>query len=233
MRKVEKHSLSDQAYALIKEDIVTCGFDPGQFIAQSELAEKYAVGMTPIREALRRLTQEGFVRSLPRMGYIVSPITPQDVEEIFELRIILETAAVRLAASRAPESALDQIAQVATVTYMYKDRQSYTSFLKFNAKFHNSIATSTGNQRLVFQVSKTMDELTRVFHLGLDLRDSAEEMRQDHLALIDALRKHDAALAEQCIRSEILLSRERVLEAIKQYPSDVYLKGASHGVHIN
>ncbi len=75
---------------------------------------------------------------------------------------------------------------------MYKDRQSYTNFLKLNAKFHISIAASTGNQRLAFQVSKTMDELTRVFHLGLDLRDSAEEMRQDHLDLIDALRKRDA-----------------------------------------
>jgi DNA-binding GntR family transcriptional regulator len=231
MKKKQERSLSDTTYDRIKDDIVTCAFEPGQFIAQSELAEQYQVGLTPVREALRRLTQEGFVSSLPRMGFIVSQITPQDVDEIFELRMVLENAAVRLAALRAPESTLDLIAESAKYTYLYKDRQSYTSFLKMNANFHISIAASTNNQRLAFQVSKTMDELTRVFHLGLDLRDSAEEMRQDHLVLVDALRKRDPDLAERCIRREIQLSRERVLEAIRRYPGEVYLKGKSYGEH--
>ena len=74
--KIPRNMLSETAYDLIKNDIVTCAFDPGQFIAQAELAEKYAVGMT-VREALRRLAQEGFVARF-RMGYIVSQITPRD-----------------------------------------------------------------------------------------------------------------------------------------------------------
>lgn len=228
MRK-SPNMLSETAYDLIKGDIVTCAFDPGQFIAQAELAEKYAVGMTPIREALRRLAQEGFVRAVPRMGYIVSQITAQDIHEIFELRLVLESASLRLAAARALDTAIHSIAQSAGHTYTFKDRQSYTNFLAHNASFHISIAASTGNQRLALMVGKVMDELTRVFHLGLDLRDSAEEMRRDHLSLVDALRQRDPDLAEQRIRAEILLSRERILEALKRYPNANSLKGEPHG----
>ena len=224
----QRSTLSETAYELIKNDIIACVFDPGQFIAQSELAEKYAVGTTPVREALRRLAQEGFVRAVPRMGYIVSQITAQDIHEIFELRLVLENAALRLAALRASDSALEQIAQSASYTYTFKDRQSYTSFLNHNAAFHGSIAASTGNQRLALAVAKLMDELTRMFHLGLDLRDSAEEMRHDHLALVDALQRRDPDLAEQTIRAEIQLSRDRILEALKRYPNTYTLIGEPH-----
>jgi DNA-binding GntR family transcriptional regulator len=228
MKKVSKHSISDQAYQNIKSDIVACLFDPGQWIAQSELADRYQVGLTPVREALRRLAQEGFVRAMPRMGYVVSPITAQDIHELYELRLILETAAARLAAERASGEDLKRIRDAAQTTYQYKDRQSYTRFLLSNANFHVSIAAASRNHRLAFEISRTMDELTRVFHLGLDLRDSAEEMRRDHQALAEALSAHDAALAEQHVRSEILTSRARVLEALQHVPSQIILKGETH-----
>ncbi len=64
--------LSSQAYRSIKDDIVTCVLAPGQFMAQLDLTEKYHMGLTPVREALRQLTQEGFVQPVPRMGYIVT-----------------------------------------------------------------------------------------------------------------------------------------------------------------
>jgi DNA-binding GntR family transcriptional regulator len=215
MDKSKQNTLSDQTYQLIKNEIVTCVLDPGQVIVQADLAEKYKTGITPVREALRQLAQEGFIQSIPRMGYIVSPITPQDVNEIYELRLILETAAVRLAATRGSNKALEHIADLANFTYTYKDRHSYSSFLKRNAEFHISIADSTLNQRLVNQISKTMDELSRVFHLGLDLKDSAEEMRKDHLKLAEALCRRDADLAGQLTQEEIVHSRDRVLEALR------------------
>lgn len=229
MRK-QKDSLSDTAYTLIKESIVSCELEPGQFIAQAELAEKHGLGITPVREALRRLAQEGFLRALPRIGYEVSPVTPRDVQEIFEMRLALEVASARLAAARAGEGALEQLAQAADFTYTFHNRRSYARFLAQNTRFHAQVAALSGNQRLAAQVAKLMDELTRVFHLGLDLRDSAEEMRRDHLALVEALKKRDPALAEACIRDEILRSRERVLEAISRYPNipqgDLYAEHA-------
>jgi len=207
-------SLSDQAYETIKSEIITCVLEPGQQIAQSQLAERYQVGTTPIREALQRLAQEGFVQPIPRFGYVVSSITFNDLHEIYELRTILESAAVRLAAMRGTDKQLQEIARAAGFTYVYRERQSYSDFLALNAEFHRSIAGVAGNRRLVDLISRLLDELTRVFHLGLDLRDSAEEMRDEHLALAKALCDHDPDRAEQLVQSQITRSQQRVLEAL-------------------
>lgn len=211
------HLLSSQAYRSIKDDIVACILTPGQFIAQIDLVEKYGMGLTPIREALRQLTQEGFVQPVPRLGYIVSPITARDVQEIYEMRSILETSSVRLAAMRGSDEEFQTLLDSADFSYTYKDHPSYSRFLAQNKEFHVSIAILSRNHRLEQQIARTMDELTRVFHLGLDIRDSAEKMRDDHLALCRALMERDANQAERLIRQEILLSRERVMEALKSY----------------
>jgi DNA-binding GntR family transcriptional regulator len=147
----------------------------------------------------------------------VSPVTTRDVEEIFEMRLILETSSARLAIARGTELELRDLVLAADFTYTFKDRQSYSTFLAQNKAFHLKVASLAKNNRLVQQLSKTMDELTRVFHMGLDIRDSTEEMREDHLNLANALLERDASLAERLIRSEILLSRERVMEALKTY----------------
>lgn len=216
MKNIEKQFLSSQAYQLIKEAIVTCELMPGQLIVQSDLAGRYGVGVTPVREALRRLGLEGFVIAVPRLGYQVSSITLQDVQEIFELRLILECAAGRLATERATPDQLQKIAEYANFTYVYKKRDSYIKFLRHNADFHLLIATVTRNQRLIRQENKILDELHRVFHLGLDVRDSADEMRADHIRLSEALNKRDPDLVEKIIRKEIITSQDRVLEALKQ-----------------
>jgi DNA-binding GntR family transcriptional regulator len=188
--------------------------EPGRQVAQQQLAERYQLGMTPIREALQRLSQEGFVQAIPRFGYLVTPITFSDVHEIFELRTILETAATRLAAARGTDKQLAQIAQAARFTYVFGDTDSYDSFLVRNADFHRSLALVADNARLAAQISRLLDELTRVFHLGLDLRDSAEEMRDEHLALASALCNRDPDQAEQILQNQIARSQQRVLEAL-------------------
>ncbi len=214
-----KQPLSEQAYQLIKNDIVTCKLAPGQMIGQAALNQTYQVGVTPIREALRQLAQEGFVQSVPRMGYIVSLITVQDIEEIYEMRMILEVAAVRMAAARGGMDQLKAISRSANFTYTYKDPLSYTEFLTQNAGFHHEIAVASGNQRLADSISRTLDELNRVFHLGLDYRDSAEEMSMDHITLAQSLLERDADQAETLVRGEITRSRDRVLHALKRFPN--------------
>jgi DNA-binding GntR family transcriptional regulator len=209
-------SLAFQAYEAIKKDILTCSLDPGQQIAQPQLVERYGLGLTPVREALKRLEHDGYVQSIPRFGYVISPITPTDVKELYELRLFLEIASVRLAAERAPEAELQALMEQANFTYRYGDHTSYAGFLEANLHFHTQIALASGNRRLAGLVRRTLGEMTRIFHLGLDLRDSAEEMRSEHVQLCQALLARDAQAAEQMIQEQISCSQERVLERLQQ-----------------
>lgn len=206
-------SLSDQMYEAIKSDIMACALMPGQQIVQNQLAEKYRAGLTPVREALQRLAQEGFVEAIPRFGYVVSPITLSDIRDLFEMRAFLEAAAARLAASRASDQELQAIAQLAVTTVLYQDGQALTDFVR-NAEFHRRLGAATGNLRLKSTLDRLLDELMRVFNLGLDLQESGEAWKEEHTALSEALLRRDAELAGRIAYEQIIHSQRRVLEAL-------------------
>ena len=209
-------SLAQKAYDIIRGEILNCALAPGQQIVQARLVEKYGLGLTPIREALQRLAHEGLVQPYPRFGYIVSPVTEEMVRHLYEVRMILEAAAVRLAVERASDAQLRQIADNARFTYIYKNHEQYVRFLERNAAFHDSIALLAGNPRLAEVLGGLLDELSRIFHLGLDLRDSADEMQSEHTALAEALLARDADRAGQVLREQITRSQQRVLDALRR-----------------
>jgi DNA-binding GntR family transcriptional regulator len=210
------NSLANQAYAALKKDILTCELDPGSTIAQSQLVKRYDFGLTPVREALKRLEQEGYVQSIPRFGYLITPITLKDVEDLYDLRLILEQSAVRMAIQRATDEQLAQIQEKASFTYKFKNRLSYLQFLEHNISFHVSIALASRNRKLAEMLANVLNEMTRIFNLGLDLRDSAEEMRNEHIVLAAALARRDIQQAEQIVQDQIVLSRQRVVEMLVQ-----------------
>lgn len=207
-------SQAETAYQTLKREILTCALEPGQQVAQAHLANRYKLGATPVREALQRLAQEGYVQPFPRFGYVITPVTGDDVREIYGLRLILEGAAIRLAARHASQEQIDLICHSADFSYVYHDHGSTINFLELNRQFHTAIAQSAGNRRLAEAISRLLDEMARIFHLGLDLRDSAEEMRQEHLALAEALARRDAGQASALIEDQIRCSQERVLNRL-------------------
>jgi DNA-binding GntR family transcriptional regulator len=208
-------TLANQAYEQIKFDIITCTFVPGQQIAQPQLVEKYEFGITPTREALHKLAQEGFLQPIPRFGYVVSPISIPDVNQIYELRSILEPAAAHIAAEVASQEDLEQLIKDADFSYIPGDRQSTIDFVKDNARFHLSFAIATGNRRLVDAISKTLDEMARIFFLGLNFREMSQEVRDEHQAIAIAIYNRDPDKAEKISREEIAHSKERILDVLR------------------
>jgi DNA-binding GntR family transcriptional regulator len=207
-------SLAEQAYEKIKADIVTCALMPGEQIAQPQLAERYGFGTTPIREALQRLAQEGYVQPMPRYGYMVSPVTLSDVREIFELRSIIDQAAVKLVVVRATQEQLKTIMDIANYTFIHRDELEYSEFLTRGEEFHNTIADFSGNERLAAVSHKLDAELTRIFYIGLNQRDYTNQMLEEHLALAQALSERDAAGCVSLVESHNEGALSLVLEAL-------------------
>ena len=205
--------LNDQAYDRIKHDIISCILPPGSGISESQLGAQYGFGKAPIRMALQRLAHEGLVRAMPRRGYVVSPVTLQDIQDIFELRLMLEPTAARLAAGKVDASRLKLLDDVCRAGYRPGDIASTHRFLQANASFHVTIAQATGNQRLAHTIEALLDEMTRLLHMGLTSRDRTTEMQHEHGALVKALRRGDGATAEQICREQIEAAREMVLTA--------------------
>jgi DNA-binding GntR family transcriptional regulator len=209
-------SLAHQAYQRLQQEILTCVLVPGQVVSERELARKYEVSKTPMREALSQACHQGLVLRLPGRGYLVAPITIKDIRALFDLRLILETVAVERAAQQPSSALIVGLREMSTVKYELDEPESHIYFLETNRAFHLTLAEAAGNPRLLALMSDLFDELERLFHLGLRLRDSSEEMRREHQALVAALENGDQVAARQAITEQILSSRERILEAILQ-----------------
>jgi DNA-binding GntR family transcriptional regulator len=209
-------SLAEKAYQLLRADIISCTLRPGQQVVQSDLAEKHEIGTTPIRDALHRLAQENLVQPVPRSGYVIAPITLPDIQEMFELRFLLESFAARMAAVRGSEEDLEEIARLANITYVFKNKGSYLQRIASNADFHRAIAIAAGNQRVVDQLAGLLDEMARFFYLTYDLKDLSEAMRQEHHLLVDAIRAGDPDRAGQIAGDLVVRAQERAFEALQR-----------------
>jgi DNA-binding GntR family transcriptional regulator len=210
--------LTDTAYAAIKRDILECVLFPGMEMTERQLGVRYGIGKAPLREALVRLSHEAIVQSIPRSGYRVTPVTIQDVQEVFALRLLLEPTAARQAAGRTDERLLRQLNKACLAGYKPGERGSESAFLRANREFHVAIANVTGNRRLARVLEDLLEQTERLFHLGLAVRDRTEEMTREHETLIMALMKGDADAAARVTVDQINAARTMVMDGILAAP---------------
>ncbi len=210
--------LSDVAYERIRRDILRCVLPPAAEVTEARLALRYRLGKAPVRAALARLSQDGLVRAIPRRGYEVAPVTMRDVHDVFELRRILEPSAARMAAGRVDTGKLRRLDTLCRAGYQIGDRASEAAFLEVNTEFHVTIARASGNERLAEAVLALLDEMERLLHLGLALRNRSVEMQHEHRTLVDALAAGDGAAAERITAEQIDASYRMVVDGVMSSP---------------
>lgn len=206
-----RQTATGRVYAILKREILTCQIAPGAALYEGQLAERLEVSKTPVRDALGMLAHEGFVEVQPRQGYRVSDITLADVQEVFQMRMLLEPAAAELAAERANAEQLKRLQELAEQSYVYGELTTYEEFVVKNREFHVVLAEASGNGRLAAMLRNLFEEMQRLFLFGLDIRDSAEEQIAEHRELVDALLKGNHHLARDIATQQIETSRKRVM----------------------
>jgi DNA-binding GntR family transcriptional regulator len=210
---------TDKAYAAIYEALTDGRLRPGEHLAEERLAREIGVSRTPVREALRRLSAEGFVEFMPNQGGKVPSLSVADVIEIFDLRVILESYAASLAAENikpAQLSELDELCDGMEKAFA-KRRPGYLDEISSrNRRFHRILIETSGGQRLG-------RILTQVIEMPLMLdtysRFSTDDMNRSmrhHRELVAALAAHDPDWANAVMRVHIQSARNTYLQSIKQ-----------------
>ncbi|SAL59720.1 GntR family transcriptional regulator [Caballeronia turbans] len=211
----EAKLLSERACSAIRQDILSCLIEPATTLTESALTARYGIGKATCRVALQRLAQEGFVRIVPRQGYLVTPITLKDVEEVFALRLELEPLSARLAAGKADIDLLNRLERAC--------RNDDTSlgigsrigiFMDANAAFHMAIAECSGNGRLVRMLGGLLNDMARLVSLGFGVQNTKPEIRHDHTAMISALASGDGKRAEQIAHRHVATFRDMTMEKV-------------------
>jgi len=219
-----RRTAADEVYQALKRDIITLRLSPGAALTEQQLAAAYGTSRVPVREACRRLQQEGLLTAVAYKGYFVSQVSLKEISDCFELRTVLESFAVECAVERSPEEGVRDLETLAGVEYTYHDWSSYADFLERNQEFHLHLASLSGNERLTNTLYDLLGSMQRYFFLGLDLGDFASEMRSEHEELTALIRRRAREEAAACVRDQIARSRERILRALVKGHPDIPLR---------
>lgn len=191
--------LSAQVYGAIKSRILAHGFEPGAVLQELVLAGELGVSRTPVREALRLLTDEGLVTRRGRL-YQTHQFSAADVRQIYEVREALETTSVCLCAARADDAALHALTSVIGEQGAALHQADLSRFAELDSVFHLQIASLADNRLLLHQLSALHDKVRLVRLQPVDFIIRAVD---EHRRIVDALQRRDAAVAVAEMRSHI------------------------------
>jgi DNA-binding GntR family transcriptional regulator len=212
-------NLTDRAYATIKSRLIYLDLPPGTTFTEASLAHDLGISKTPVREALARVRREGLVEASARSGYRVTPVTVKDARELFALRILLEGEAAALAARHMEDPKhLGELDRLQKASYNPKDVDSIKTYMRRNTEFHMTVAQASGNAHLASVLEEILDQMERLFHIGLTLTNRADEIIHEHTDLVKAIVSGDEKAAREIAVTQIRNSQKMVLDALLASP---------------
>lgn len=201
--------LSERAYQLIKERIVSLELPPSSLINEQSLMDELGLGRTPIREALQRLAAEDLVTVVPRRGIFVADISITDLQQIFEARIVMEGFCARLATQRITAAQLQEMdALVEMMNHLAHD--DIKALMDVDWRFHNLLYRAADNEFLAAALIRLYDLSLRLWFIVLDRIGDVRGSIEQHREIFAALRDRDAERAEALIRAHVIEFQQNI-----------------------
>ncbi len=216
--KLQRVSLVDRTYREIKRRIMGNVYPPNLRVLEQDLAHQLGVSRTPVREALIRLQNEGLVEVQPRRGMRVIPISPDDMRDVYEVLMCLESrAAERLAERRPSKTELRPL--IGAVEDMERALESgdLDSWAESDERFHRLLLELAGNSRLAAMALTVFDQVHRARMVTLRIRPLPRQSNRDHRALVEAILEGDGRKAAEIHRAHRHRAMLLLTELLKRY----------------
>ncbi len=196
-------SLADQAYYRIRELIVSLELAPGSLISERDLMQRFELGRTPVREALRALARERLVEVYPRRGIFVARIDVGDLAGLSEVRAVLESEAARLAAERATEDDRAEIAALLGELNGAAGELGERELIDLDQRIHRHIYRSAHSPFLEATLNEYYVLTLRIWFLALDKVARLEDAVHEHRELLEAIRDGDPGRAAEAMHRHV------------------------------
>jgi DNA-binding GntR family transcriptional regulator len=204
--RVEKEGETARVYRLLKDAILQCGFSPGDFLIEVDLARQCNTSRTPVREACNRLCQEGWITQIRYKGYRVPEISMREITELYEYRKVLECFTAGKASETASDERLNALA--ATIDIENGPDPNLAELVQGNERFHLALAALAGNQRICNQLKMIFEHVRRLDMLGS--RRDTEWI--PHREILDAIRMRNRAEAQCAMAKHVDKARNQMLK---------------------
>ena len=189
--------------------------EPGERLMEVQLAEELGISRTPVREAIRKLEQEGYVIMMPRRGTYVSSVSVSDIKEIFEIRSALESLSTGLAARRIEPDELEKLrALLAEIEGHIKSRDM-DKIVEADIEFHGLLYRVSRNERLVAIIGNLKEQLARFRTLSMSYPGRLQETLEEHRAMVEAIAAGDVEAARDAADRHMERAEETLLKAMR------------------
>jgi DNA-binding GntR family transcriptional regulator len=209
----ESIPVRERAYEHLKASILSGRFNPGERLAEEHLAKELGISRTPIREALHKLESEGLIKPLASRGFVASQDSKDDIEELFEIRAVLEGYALRLICGRVTDPVLAQLEDTVEKAEEALRRHGLDEIFQWNTRFHDTLHDLiTDKHRLYHQMVTMRQYVLRYRKNTLQYPDGGARTVDGHRKILLALRLRDPDLCERVMREHIQQSKTDALQ---------------------
>lgn len=211
--RIDRNGLSERVYTRLKEAIMEGKFPPGERLSPEELAKHFEVSITPIRDALKRLEGDALVEVVPRQGVFVSQFSADAIQEIFDIRHLIEQACVE----RLSEVSDEMIQRIIEIMKQMEDLRDggkfrhYPRFIELDTQFHAHIVTLRANKRLMELYEELQWPLQVMRGISHTNYHRAEETVAEHWAIVEALVERNVTTAQEKIATHLNNAKKDLL----------------------
>lgn len=214
----------ERVYRALKDLAVNYHFRPGAKVNEVDLARRLNVSRTPVREAINRLVQDGFMTFTPNKGFFAREISPAQVRDLYELRAGIEVTAVRLACRRAEEADITALAQSWTRAIDASGDYDFDLIADADEAFHLRIAELSANQQIVQALDAINAQIRMFRRVDQESRGRRGDTQREHLDLLTALAERDAERAAATMEKHVTLSSDHAMTVSKEVLARIYLR---------
>ncbi|PZP34546.1 MAG: GntR family transcriptional regulator [Roseateles depolymerans] len=211
--------LSEQLRETIEEEVATGKLKPGTHLDELELAARFGVSRTPIRETLSLLAGEGLVEIRPRRGAVVAQLSPARLVEMFEVMAELEAMSARLAARRIKDDALARLQAMHERCEQAAQAGDPDAYFYANEEFHQAVYRAAQNEYLIEQAFSLQRKLRPYRRLQLRVRNRLQRSLAEHQAVLDAIRANEPEQAAQAMRGHVMVQGDRFADLLVELRS--------------
>lgn len=219
MRKkpIEKHqTLREKILETIRDAILKGSMKPGERVSEPDLAERFGISRTPIREAFRQLESEGYLQVVPRKGAVVASLSERDIEEFYAIKIILEGFAARMAAEKLSEKDIERLELINERLEAIKKEGDVKKFFRVHNEFHEVFIKAAGNEKLYDMINQLVMKFSRLRLASLSQPGRMEISVEEHRNMIEAFREHDGDRADSLVRHAATIGADVLIQSMAQ-----------------
>lgn len=214
MKEPKVKTIRGQVYQILRNDICGGKYGPGFWLQEKELAEALGVSRSPVREALRQLVSDGLVIEVPNKGVFVKEFTVRDIDEIFDMRIMLETYGIQKSRKNLTNVRRQKLFELLDMLERSCARGDMEKYVQADEELHIRIVELGGNSLVesTYDRVRSMNQQFRVLSLASHQR--FDESMVEHRKLIHALAVGDVVTAEEVLRVHLELARRTIKEQL-------------------